>query len=264
MQSQIVVIDANSQLHRVAKGPMGIDGAARWWLPALHALCTRFAEGERLDMYVAFDGPNGSAWRTELEPSYKSDRDEKSDGMRELLAKAVEATMEAGYQVFKIDDAEADDVVAALVTRTKSKAIMVSSDKDLFQLLEAGRVIQLRNFGTERGNITTLKWYSAADFLTEFEFDQSRWPLWKAIAGDKSDNLSGVPQCGPVCATNFCRKYATVAELVTAGEWYWPEMRSCEKPNMRAAVKSGSLAKWEQITTLRRDCLDLVLCEGGA
>lgn len=243
---------------------MGIDGAARWWLPALNALCTKFADGERLNVYVAFDGPSGTAWRKELEPTYKSDRDEKSDAMRNLLSQAVDATIEAGYQTFKPDDCEADDVVAALVTRTKSKAIMVSKDKDLFQLLEAGRVIQLYNFGTYRGELTKLEWYSAANFLDEYEFDPLRWPLWKAIAGDKSDNLSGVPQCGPVCATNFCKKYATVAEVVAAGEWYWPEMRPCEKPNMRAAVKSGSLAKWEQITTLRRDCLDLVLCEGGA
>ena len=261
--SLLVVIDANNQLHRLYHA-MGAYDAAQAWMRHLDAFCYDLAKGDRSRVYVAFDGDRGTAWRRELVPAYKGNRDDKKSDLIELLSGAVMASTEAGFETFNVPEAEADDVVAAIVTRHSSeKAIVVSSDKDLHQLLECGRVNQLRKYSVSKGSVVGRVWYTADNFIEEYGVKPLQWPTWKAIAGDSSDNMSGVPRCGPVCASAVLKLFPTLLAVAEAQQFLLP-CKAHERKAIVAALTSGDLAKWETIATLRRDCLDLALAEGGA
>lgn len=251
----LVIVDANNQLHRLYHA-MGAYAAAGAWLRHLAAF-SGLSGGDRSRLFVAFDGPRGSDWRKELEPAYKSDRGEKKADLLELLDGANLAATEAGYEVLSVAGAEADDLIAAVVSRNADqRCVIASSDKDLHQLLEAGRVNQLRKYSVSRGELVDCRWYTAAGFTDEYKILPEQWPAWKAIAGDKSDGLPGVPRCGPACATAILQKFPSVPEIIAADQWQLP-CKNHERMAIVAAAKSGDLAKWEEISTLRRDCLDL-------
>lgn len=253
--SPLVIIDANNQLHRLYHA-MGALSAAKAWKRHLQTFCKLLAGGDCSKVYVAFDGPGGSAWRTKIEPAYKGERPEKQADLIELLGDARFAAAEAGHEVLCAPGAEADDLIAAVVSQHADRCVMVSSDKDLHQLLEAGRVNQLRKYSVKGGELVDCRWYTAVGFTDQYKILPEQWPTWKAIAGDKSDDLSGVPQCGPVCASKVVSKYPSVAAIAAADPWQLP-CKNVERTNLRRAIESGDLAKWEEISTLRRDCLDL-------
>lgn len=252
----LAIIDANNQLHRLYHA-MGAPSAATAWVRHLQTFCNVLAGGDRSRLYVAFDGPGGSEWRTKIEPAYKSERPDKKADLLELLDGASLAATEAGYEVLCVPGAEADDLIAAVVSqRADQRCVIVSSDKDLHQLLEAGRVNQLRKYSVRRGELGECRWYTAGNFTDEYKILPEQWPTWKAIAGDKSDGLPGVPRCGPKCATAILQKFPSVSAIIAADQWQLP-CKNHERMAIAAAAKSGDLAKWEEISTLRRDCLDL-------
>lgn len=261
-QSPLVVIDANNQLHRLYHA-MGAQSAAKAWMRHLRAFRDCLAGGDHSRVYVAFDGPGSSDSRKQLDPAYKGGRDEKKTDLVELLSGASLAAMEMGCQAFSIEGAEADDVIAAIVTRhADERCVIVSSDKDLHQLLEPGRVNQLRKYSVSDGKLTGCTYYTAAQFVEEYRVQPHQWPTWKAIAGDKSDGMPGVPRCGASCASAILERFATFADIEAANQWALP-CKNHERLAITAALQNGNLRKWAAIATLRRDCLDLVLSEGG-
>lgn len=258
----IAVVDANNILHALYHA-MGAHHAAAAWLRNLAAICGYIAGGDRPRVYVAFDGDRGTAWRRDLVPEYKSGRKEKAADLVELLRGAAVASTDLGYETFNVTDAEADDVIAAVVTRHASeRAVIVSSDRDLYQLLEPGRVSQLRDYKVSAGKLDKCVWYTAADFATAYGIRPEQWPAWRAIAGDKSDGLGGVPGCGPDAATAILSRFATLAEA-TADQWQLP-CNARQRIAMMAAARGGHLERFERVCTLRRDCLDLAFSEGGS
>ena len=258
----IAVVDANNQLHRLYHA-MGAAHAARNWERHLLAIAATITGGDAGDVFVAFDGRRGTAWRRELVAEYKSGRAEKSAELVELLTRAAEFATDSGYETFNIDDAEADDVIAAVVTRhTDQRAVIISSDRDLYQLLEGGRVNQLQKYKVERGRLVDCVFYTAADFANDYQIRPEQWPAFKAIAGDKSDGLAGVPNCGPKLASKILSRFATLGDAI-ADQWNLPCTQR-ERIALTSAARSGYLERFESVARLRRDCLDLAFSEGGA
>jgi len=87
-----------------------------------------------------------------------------------------------------IDYSEADDIIGALVKRFKDKEkVIVSSDKDYFQLLDESTLL-LRP--------TQKQILNKNNILEEYNIHPSNFALARAIVGDKSDNLPGVRGIG--------------------------------------------------------------------
>ena len=85
--------------------------------------------------------------------------------------------------------AEADDIIAALLHELPedSLKIIVSSDKDFFQLLKEDVLIY---------KIHSKKFYSKLDLIEEYNIHPNNFALAKALSGDKSDNIDGIKGVG--------------------------------------------------------------------
>jgi DNA polymerase-1 len=102
----------------------------------------------------------------------------------------------AGYRnLFRADGYEADDVLA-VVAEACGTCCILSSDKDLYQLL-AGKVSILKPDGRTR--------YTIEDFRTEYGVEPWQWVELRAIAGDPSDGIVGVRGCGTKTAAKWVR-----------------------------------------------------------
>lgn len=80
---------------------------------------------------------------------------------------------------------EADDIIASFVKKNEN-CLIVSSDQDLYQLLESADMY----------NVKTKKKYNMFDFHDEFGCGVSQWPYIKAVAGCKSDHVVGIQGVG--------------------------------------------------------------------
>lgn len=137
-------------------------------------------------LYIAWDGREGTFWRKEILPEYKANR-VNNPQLRKCIKRANNKWKGDRWIHFEKLDAEADDIIYALCRLLKGKIIIVSSDKDFIQVVQEGLAAKLYN------NLT--KSYR--------EIPEIDSVIEKAICGDASDNLKGVPHCGPV----FVKKY---------------------------------------------------------
>jgi len=126
--------------------------------------------------YIAWDGPRSSFWRKSLSPEYKATRGAKHPVLISTLAQCKIN----GYKNIMVPYAEGDDVIGVLSSVLKGDNIVVSSDKDFIQLLQKGRINQLYNFIQK-----TFREAPDHDIILE-----------KAIVGDGSDNIKGIPGIG--------------------------------------------------------------------
>lgn len=153
----------------------------------------RMIEPDR--MLVAFDS-HADLWRTAYMPTYKAGRDRSSerddvpmDQVKELLGLLeVPQSAREGF--------EADDLIAASceLSRSRGSAVVIlSGDKDLFQLLRQDEVVQIRP-GTGDD-----EWWDCQRVTEQF-VPPERYAAYLALAGDPGDGIPGVAGIGPVKA----------------------------------------------------------------
>ena len=132
--------------------------------------------------YIAWDGKLGSAWRKDLVPEYKATRDHLKQ-TQEALRIAHDIAEECMFTNIDIERAEADDVIfalAKLLSSQKEAVTIVSRDQDMIQIVQKG-------FAKEIWNPV------AKSFMEIPAYDIV---LAKALSGDASDNIPGLPSVG--------------------------------------------------------------------
>lgn len=181
---------------------------------------------------VAWDGPGARAWRQDLYPGYKASRPaQDGDGAELRLARDFCAA--ASLRQLTVPGFEADDLLAAVqrelaMHRNDYRLVVHSDDSDLLQLLaDEMTVITGSNSGA---------YLTATDVLSGW-----RVPPWwlaplRALAGDDSDGIPGLPMIGPQRA----------AHLLASAGWRWPlPAEALPDPGQRAQV-----AIWRDIMEL--------------
>lgn len=150
---------------------------------------------------VAFDGEYGSAARSEADAGYKANRTEADHTPIQALPDTKRGLDQVGVPWVEIETAEGDDVIATLATRATEHhrpVLVMSGDKDLFQLLALAQTRVLNTAAKADRQITT-----AANVLSRFGVHPRQWPDYRALTGDPSDNIPGVRGVGPVTATQL-------------------------------------------------------------
>lgn len=201
MTLPLMLVDGNNLLVRAVEATRnaqmtGADGVSTAALVAFASTLSRqIRRFQPYEAVVCWDG--GYDRRKAILKTYKAQRDHTPNDYRlqsKLLAEEF-LRLSAIPQV-RVDGEEADDLIAAYWRRADRPVIIVSSDKDLLQLLgpnpNGHLVTQLRltNRGDELWDLQQVESSSG------FGCGQDRLSLAMAIAGDKSDNVDGVPRFG--------------------------------------------------------------------
>ena len=168
---------------------------------------------------VVFDAGSHS-FRNEIYADYKANRDETPPDLIPQFAPTREAARALGLPVVEQPEVEADDLIASyarLAEAQKMEAVIVSSDKDLMQLVRPG--VSLWDPMKE-------KTLGEAEVFDKFGVAPNRVADVQALAGDASDNVPGVPGIGVKTAALLINQYGDLESvLAQAGEIQQPKRR---------------------------------------
>ena len=100
---------------------------------------------------------------------------------------------EMGFaNVFEEKGYESDDIIASLVVGSDERTVVISSDKDLYQLLNWCNICDIK------GSV-----YTKNMFIREYKINPSGWKRVKSIAGCNTDNIKGVKGVGEKTAIKY-------------------------------------------------------------
>lgn len=159
---------------------------------------------------VALD-PGEKTFRHDILPEYKGTRSETPPEMYpqfELLPELLKALNIKYYRVSKY---EADDIIGTLAREAERegyKVDILSSDRDLLQLVDTNTRVRLLKKGlSEIEDVTPEALYADMEIKPEQIIDL------KGLMGDNSDNIPGVPGIGPKTALKLLHQYGTIEKL---------------------------------------------------
>ena len=159
-------------------------------------------------MMVAFD--IGKNFRLEKYPSYKDGRSKTPDELKQQMPYARKLLDGMGIRYFELEPYEADDIIGTFARMVKEDnsfdATIVSSDKDLIQLVGGGVDIKLLK---QKDYIR----YDEVSFKEDWGINPINIIDYKAIAGDASDNIPGVKGIGDKGALSLLTKYETLENV---------------------------------------------------
>ena len=151
---------------------------------------------------VVFDGKGGSLRRKKLYPNYKEQRAMKSrlnrvvgfedivdesQSMKWQISRVYQYLQQLPISTIMIDHIEADDVIAYLSSYFQEKVYILSNDRDFLQLV------------SDKVNVyvpTKKKMYNPQNLLEEYGIWSENFAIYKAMLGDKSDNIQGIKGMG--------------------------------------------------------------------
>lgn len=177
------------------------------------ALLKTLALFEPTHLVVLFDSESVS-YRYDIDEDYKSNRstERSARGMDEDPFSQLEyiyRTLDhVGWKHTETPGFEADDIIAAYVRRYESEAeiVVLSADSDLLQLVRPGVSVFC-----SRGKNSAL--YGPAEVEAKYGVMPHFIPDLKALMGDKTDNLTGVPGIGLKTASDLIRRFGGVLEI---------------------------------------------------
>ncbi len=176
---------------------------------------------------VAFDTALESCFRNEIYPAYKANRDPAPQELKQQFDRCREVTRALGCREFASARFEADDIIGTLVTRARAngmRSTILSKDKDLLQLLDAGDSM----WDFTGGKRTHYK-----DVAGRFGVTAEQMVDYLALAGDSVDNIPGVPGVGPKTAAALLDHFGDLDSL-------FDRLDEVAAVNVRGAAKLGA------------------------
>ena len=208
-----LIIDGNNMAHRCrhvfSLSNKGEDVSVKYgFLRVLQSLMKRF---KPTSVIVCWDGGTPE-FRRKSVPEYKIHRDhgdpvDYADFLRQIDELITYALPIMGVINVRRSGAEADDLMYHASRMLVDDCIIVTSDKDLFQAIADG--VKVYNPARE-----TL--YDADVLKDEIGIDVTKYVDWRAIQGDGSDNIPGVPGIGEKTATKLFYEWGTLTGIVNA------------------------------------------------
>jgi DNA polymerase-1 len=162
---------------------------------------------------VVFDA--GDSFREEIYPDYKATRAKMPDDLRASLGRVREIVSGFNDAVVELEGYEADDVIGTLAVEAREaglEAVIVSGDKDLYQLVGPG--IHLMNPGRGGAAGVAAEWVDQSNASEKFGIPPSQVADYLALVGDSSDNVPGAPGIGPKTAVALLREFGSLEAML--------------------------------------------------
>jgi len=259
---KLVVIDGKSVFYRgyyampnlatkegIATG--GVFGFATMALEVLRRLKPDYVA-------VAWDKPKTNIRRrVELYPAYKAGRKPAPPDFYEQIPILHELLDAFGWPLYELDDYEADDIMGTLALKAKDEDIetlLVTSDMDLLQVVNGHTKV----FALKKG-LSNIELYSPDSFTAKYGIDVNQFLDLKALKGDSSDNIPGVPGVGEKTAVQLLQEYHTLDGIYE----HIDEIKESTRKKLVAGKDSAYLSK--QLAAIWTDAplpLDLEAMDG--
>lgn len=159
--------------------------------------------------YVLFAlDSKGKNFRHEIDPNYKANRPEAPEDLKRQLPVAISWIEKMGFKCYREEGFEADDVIASAVRfalHHDIKVRIVTHDKDLYQLIDDGRVVIYDPM--KKSEIDTEKCYE------KFGVYPNQINEYLSLVGDVADNIPGVKGIGPKGAKKLLDDFGSIENI---------------------------------------------------
>jgi len=159
------------------------------------------------------------AFRVAAIPSYKAHRanpdgsEQVPDALNAQIPVIEEVLAAAGVVMAGARGYEADDIIGTLAARSDGPVDVVTGDRDLFQLVDDARPVQV--IYTARG-MSRLEVVDEAAVTRRYQIPGRAYAAFAALRGDPSDGLPGVPGVGEKTAAALVRVFGSVEAMLSA------------------------------------------------
>ncbi len=215
MPEKIVLVDGHSILNRAYYGLPVLTNSEGKHTNAvygfLNILFKVLEEEQASYVAVAFD-LHAPTFRHKMYDAYKGTRKPMPEELREQVPLMKEMLTAMQVPVMSLEGYEADDILGTVsrqMEREGLKVSIVSGDRDLLQL--ATEEIQVRIPKTKATG-TEIEDYFAKDVQEKYQVTPVQFIDVKALMGDASDNIPGVPGIGEKTATKIIVQYGSIEE----------------------------------------------------
>ncbi len=191
-------------------------------------------------MAVVFDAP-GKTFRDDLYDQYKANRPATPEDLKAQIERLHDIVRAMGLPLLVIDNVEADDVIGTLTRQAAEQGmttLVSTGDKDMAQLVN--KHVSLIDTMSNR-------YLDEAGVKEKFGVQPEQIIDYLALMGDASDNIPGVPKCGPKTAAKWLAEYGSVENLTEKAE----QIKGKVGENLRAFLPQLPLSK--QLTTIKTD-----------
>jgi DNA polymerase-1 len=165
-----------------------------------------------MDLVVAaFDHPS-KTFRHDEYAQYKAQRPKAPDDLVSQFPIVREVVQALNFAVYTKEGYEADDIIGTLATQADAMGIKTSiltGDLDVLQLVTPN----VEALTTRRG-ISDLVRYGVDEVRARYGLDPLQVPDLKALKGDNTDNIPGVPGIGDKTASKLLQEYGTIEGLL--------------------------------------------------
>ncbi len=191
-------------------------------------------------MAVVFDAPGGS-FRNTLYDQYKANRPPMPDDLREQIEPLHRIVEAMGLPLLMIPGVEADDVIGTLATQASQQGmhtLISTGDKDLAQLVDdhVTLINTMNDSLLDRQGV-----------LEKFGVLPEQIVDYLALVGDSSDNIPGIPKCGPKTAVKWLTEYGSIDDLKAHAQEIKGKVGEYLRENL------DQLALSQQLTTIKLD-----------
>tara|TARA_R110000868_G_scaffold10639_4_gene51667 strand:- start:73126 stop:75816 length:2691 start_codon:yes stop_codon:yes gene_type:complete len=198
------------------------------------------ADYEPSHIAVIFDA-KGKTFRDDMYPEYKANRAAMPDDLRGQIEPLHNVIKAMGLPLLCVPGVEADDVIGTLAVQAQQHGLhclISTGDKDMAQLV---------NDDITLINTMTSKVMGPDGVVEKFGVPAERIIDYLALVGDTSDNVPGVPKCGPKTAVKWLTEYGDIDNLVAHAD----DIGGKVGENLRNSLEMLPLSR--QLVTIKLD-----------
>ncbi|MBQ9323666.1 MAG: DNA polymerase I [Clostridia bacterium] len=241
MEHPFIVIDGNSLMYRAffaLQTPMSSrDGTPTGALHGFLGMLLKLVDREPSHMAVAFD-VHGPTFRHLKYDEYKAGRRPTPDDLRTQMPILKDILREMGIAVVECPSYEADDILGTLSRRAERaglNALLVTGDRDALQLTTDHTHVLL----TKKGITDTVE-YDPETLKQAYGLTPDHMKDLKALMGDSSDNIPGVPGVGEKTALKLLESYGDLNGVYA----HQDEIKGTLGERVRENEASARLSYW--------------------
>lgn len=243
LSEKILLIDGHSILNRAFYGLPDLTNSEGRHTGAVYGflnILLRILEEENPDyLTVAFD-LHEPTFRHKLYDAYKGTRKAMPEELREQVPLMKEMLTAMGIKIVSMPGYEADDLLGTLAKRSEKLGMdvtILSGDRDLLQL--ATEKVMIRLPKTSKGK-TVIEDFHAQQVKEKYQVTPPQIIELKALMGDASDNIPGIPGVGEKTATKMIVEFGSIENAYAHLEEVKPNKA---RESLRAHYDLASLSK---------------------
>lgn len=243
--TRLMLIDGHSQVHRAfhalaesgfstSEGePTGaVFGFSSMLLKAIQTM-------KPTHIIMAMDRPSPT-FRHEAYAEYKATRPKTPQELVSQFKRVRQVAEALNIPIYEQDGFEADDVLGTLAKQASGmgiETVIVTGDRDALQLVDSHVNVLSQN--ARSGDSVT---YDVQEVENRYGIEPGQVPDWKALVGDTSDNIPGVPGIGAKTASSLVSQYGSLEGIYEHLDDLKPKVRDGLSANRDQVFQSRDLA----------------------